>query len=128
VRREQRKKGWSIMAAKRNAIERTLRKAQSVLASYIRPGARSAEESIDDLLRVLHDTRVVLMRTARKAKQAVNKTTGRGGKKRSTASRASVSRRAGTAKRRVSRKAAGPRRSVAAAQRTPKRRSAARKK
>lgn len=111
------------MAAKRNAIERTLRKAQSVLASYIRPGARSAEESIEELLRVLHDTRITLMRAARKSGRKVSKTA------RSTASRvrSSMSQRTRTAKRRVSRKAAGVRRPAAAAQRSGKRKSGARK-
>jgi hypothetical protein len=87
-RLEQRAEGKSTMAAKKNAIERTLRKAQSVLASYIKPGRRTAEASIDELLRVLHDTRVTLMRT-------VKKTTGTRTRRRST-SRARVS----TAKRR----------------------------
>jgi hypothetical protein len=71
------------MAAKKGAIERTLRKAQSVLASYIKPG-RSAEKSIDELLRVLHDTRVTLMRSVKQA----------------TGTRAGRTSRASTAKRR----------------------------
>jgi hypothetical protein len=81
------------MANKRNAIERTLRKAQSVLASYIKPGRRSAEASIDELLRVLHDTRVTLMRTAKKTGRAAAKSVG-AAKRRVGAKRASVRRTA----------------------------------
>jgi hypothetical protein len=108
------------MAAKRNAIQRTLRKAQSALASYIKPGRRSAEASVDELLRVLHDTRITLMQTARK--------TGRKGARLvRAASRvgSSASKPARTAKRKVSTKAAGARRSAAAARRTVNRKVAA---
>ncbi len=96
------------MAAKRNAIQRTLRKAQSVLSSYIKPGRRSAEKSIDELVRVLHDTRITLMRTAKRTMRA--KKTKR------------TSKRIGAAKRRTSAKA-GVRRSAAAARRTAARKS-----
>jgi hypothetical protein len=94
------------MATKRNAIERTLRKAQSVIASYIKPGRRSAEASIDELLRVLQETRVTLTRTAKKAGRAATKTVS-------------------TTKRRVSAKAKGVARSAAAARKTVARKSAA---
>jgi hypothetical protein len=102
------------MAAKGNTITRTLRKAQSVIASYIRPGARLAEDSIEEVLRTLNETRLMLMRARKKS----------GGKNRSRPAAARSSAR----KRRVSTKMTGLRRSAAAVQRTVKRKSAARKK
>jgi hypothetical protein len=48
------------MAAKKGGVEKALRKAQSVLASYIKPGRRSAEATIDELLKVLGKARGVL--------------------------------------------------------------------
>ena len=48
------------MAARKSAVEKALRRAQAVLASYIKPGRRSAEATIDEVLRVLGKARGVL--------------------------------------------------------------------
>jgi len=48
------------MAARKSAVEKALRKAQSVLASYIKPGRRSAEATLDEVLRVLGKARGLL--------------------------------------------------------------------
>ena len=48
------------MAAKKGRVEKALRKAQSVIASYVKPGRKSAEATIDELLKVLGKARGVL--------------------------------------------------------------------
>ncbi len=78
--------------AKRNMIERALRGARGVVRDYVRPGARSAEETIDDLLATLGDLRKQLAAQRR-----------RFGAKRKSSKRAATARR-GT-KRRVKRMA-----------------------
>jgi hypothetical protein len=46
-----------IMAPRKNPIERALKKAQTVLGRYIKPGRKSAEATIEELMRVLADAR-----------------------------------------------------------------------
>lgn len=106
------------MATKRSAIERTLRKAQSVIASYIKPGRRSAEASIDELLRVLHDTRVTLTRTAKKARRSATKRVSTAKRQVSTKANGVARRSAASARKRVVRKGAAK---TAAAKRGRKR-------
>ena len=73
--------------AKRSRIETALKKAQSVLSSYI-PGRKRAEATLDEVMRVLGQARGVLSargrrkaavprRGRRKGKTAPRKTTGR---------------------------------------------------
>lgn len=100
------------MAAKKpGRIEQALHKAQTVLARYIKPGKKSAEATIEELLHVLGNARGMLATTRRgvvsrsgkprrttKRKASARKTSAR----RAATSRTTVSKRPrATTKRRV---------------------------
>jgi hypothetical protein len=94
------------MARKKSGVERALRRAQTVLASYIKPGRKSAEATIDELLRVLGKARGVLRAVPGRSKR-------RGTRGRRAAGRAAAARRStGGA---IRRKAAARRRKARAA-------------
>jgi hypothetical protein len=77
--------------AKRSVIQRALKGARGVMRNYVRPGAKTAEDTSDDLLKTLGSLRTQLA--------AERKRFG-GGRKRKSAKRASASRR-GAVKRKV---------------------------
>jgi hypothetical protein len=87
------------MAAKRSRVETALKKAQSVLSNYM-PGRRTAEATVDEVLRILGRARGAL--TGRKGRRGRRRKVGVG--------RAAAKR--GSRKRSSGRKAAGRRRSA----------------
>ena len=92
------------MAKKRsgNVLERALRGARGVLKDYVRPGARTAESKIDELLVALGEARKELSRQSRRLAGG-GKSTRRKKVKRNAARRAPARRRK-SARRKIGRK------------------------
>jgi hypothetical protein len=85
------------MAAKKSAMEKMLQRAERVLSGYVKSGRRSAEATVDELVRVLDQARTAV--AGGKRKPARSKATGRKTARRKTSARAGTST---TAKRRTS--------------------------
>ncbi|HVY57730.1 MAG TPA: hypothetical protein VHA77_07785 [Xanthobacteraceae bacterium] len=101
------------MAAKRNALERTLDKARSLLSSYVVPGRKSAEATLEELLRMLRQARSVVASERKRIRAASPR------RRKRTATRPSPSARKRTARMK--------RRSAAAAGRPDRRTTAAKR-
>jgi hypothetical protein len=90
------------MAAKRNALERTLEKARSLLSSYVTPGRKSAEATLEELLRMLRQARGVVARERKRIGSS-----GPRRRKRSSQSAAPTRKRSGAGRKRRSAAATG---------------------
>ena len=87
--------------AKRNVVDRALRNARNVLNKYVRPGARTAEAQIDDLLVVLGDARRALAKQrASMGRRLAKLRRGAPKRRRKAAARTSARRRAMAARKR----------------------------
>ena len=84
--------------AKRNVFVRALRSARDLLKDYIRPGARTAEDKIDDLLKVLGEARRELARQRRRI-GTKRRTAGKRARRSTTVRRARNVRRKAAARR-----------------------------